>query len=60
LARSTSLACSSVWPQTDSVLNEKKKAHELNNAAILGTELIARAPLPQIRSGTKLREYRKQ
>jgi hypothetical protein len=42
------------------VLNEKKKAHELNNAAILGTELIARAPLPQIRSGTKLREYRKQ
>jgi hypothetical protein len=42
------------------VLNEKNRAQELNNAATFETELIALASVPQISSGTKLGEYKKQ
>jgi len=43
-APSISFARSSVWPQTGSVPNEKKKIHELINAVAIETELIALPP----------------
>src|SRR5512144_2050587 len=55
LAPSTSLARSSVWLQTETVLNEKHRAQELNNATTFETELIALPSVPQISSGYKAR-----